>query len=221
MRAVTAVLASAVILVCLLSAQSPQSLDERYLTWTAQQAEAIGKNGYRRGRVGRLFDTRLLKTERSYNYKLAATWLTPEVIRATVRLLQLRSRRSDDEAREMVNNAVGVADTVVMVEIDPREGSGVIPLDWEAFLQPKDAPDRAVRGANAPGLRDVPALAGVLRRNYDYDRFWLKFPLETAAGVPLLSASDMEIELVVRIHDKEGRVSWPIPPSVRGGPGTE
>jgi hypothetical protein len=34
----------------------------------------------------------------------------------------------------------------LIVDIDPREGSGVIPNDWEAFLQPKGRPEAAVRG---------------------------------------------------------------------------
>jgi hypothetical protein len=101
------------------------------------------------------------------------------------------------------------------VEIDPREGSGVIPNDWQAFLQPKDRPDAAVRGTVKPELRDVKALAGVLRRNYDYDRFWVAFPMVSTAGAPLLAATDANAELVVRIYDKEGRVDWPIPPSMR------
>ena len=40
------------------------------------RAQAIGKAAYVQGRVGGIFDTRILKTERSYNYKLAATWMT-------------------------------------------------------------------------------------------------------------------------------------------------
>lgn len=95
--------------------------DEGYLTWTAKQAEAIGTSAHRRGRVGGVFDVRMLKTERSYNYKLAATWLTPEVIRATARLLQLRSRLSDAETRDLVAEAEAISGMVVMVEIDPRE----------------------------------------------------------------------------------------------------
>lgn len=184
-----------------------------YLTWSAKQAEAIGANAYRRGRVGGIFDVRGLKTERSYNYKLAATWLSPEAIRATARLLQLRSRLSEADARALVAEAEAIRGTVVMVEIDPREGSGVIPRDWEAFLQPKGHPARAVRGVVAPHLRDVKALAGVLRRNYDYDRFWVVFPLETDDGF-LFTTSDRVAELVVRIHDKEGHVEWPVPPSI-------
>ena len=218
MRLAAGMIAAAA-LSALLSAQAPPpappTAESVYLGWSAQQAEAIGKQAYQRGRVGGIFDTRILKTERSYNYKLAATWLTPEVVRATARLAQLRSRYSDDETRRLVHDAEAVADTVVMVEIDPREGSGVIPLDWEAFLQPKDAPARAVRGENAPALREVPALAGVLRRNYDYDRFWVKFPLRTRDGKPLFTDGDAKAELIVRILDKEGRVSWPIPKSIK------
>lgn len=198
-----------------LSLSGSERADDVYLTWSAKQAESIGTNAYKRGRVGGVFDMRMLKTERSYNYKLAATWLTPETIRATARLLQLRSRLSDAETRALVAEAAAVAGTVVMVEIDPREGSGVIPTDWEAFLQPKGQPARAVRGVVRPQLRDVKALAGVLRRNYDYDRFWVVFPLRSDGSV-LFGGSDRLAELVVRIHDKEGRVEWPVPPSLFG-----
>ena len=192
-----------------------QAAGERYLSWSAAQAEAVGRQMYQKGRVGGIFDTRLLKTERSYNYKLAATWLTPDVVRATARLLQLRSRLTDVEARALVEEADRVAGTVVMVEIDPREGSGVIPNDWEAFLQPVGRPEMAVRGEANPQLRRVKALAGVLQRNYDYDRFWVVFRLKTPEGEPLFSERDQRAELVVRIYQKEGHVEWPIPESVR------
>lgn len=188
---------------------------ERYLGWTAPQAEGVGRQWYAKGRVGGLFDTRILKTERSYNYKLAATWITPEVVRAVARLLQLQRRQADDEARAMVKAGDAAGDTIVMVEIDPREGSGVIPNDWSAFLQPKGRPERAVGGRLEPRLRDVPALAGVLRRNYDYDRFWMVFPLRTSDGQPLFRSNDLEAELVVRIYDREGRIAWRVPDVVR------
>jgi hypothetical protein len=191
---------------------------EEWLTWSAARAQGIGKAAYVRGRVGGLFDTRLLKTERSTNYKLAATWMTPDVVRATARMLQLSQRLTDDEARALVAEADAAGDTVVMVEIDPREGSGVIPNDWNAFMQPVLADGkagRAVRGQNTPTLRDVKALAGTLRRNYDYDRFWVVFPLTHQDGTPVFPTDSTAGELVVRIHDREGRVKWPIPPSVR------
>jgi hypothetical protein len=136
------------------------------------------------------------------------------VIKATARLLQLHNRTSDDDTRRIVAEALAAGDTVVMVEIDPREGSGVIPLDWEAFLRPAGADDRAVSGTKVAALRGVKSLAGVLRRNYDYDRFWVVFPLFEPNGEPLLAEGVSTVELVVRISDKEGRVSWPVPPSM-------
>jgi hypothetical protein len=67
----------------------------------------------------------------------------------------------------------------------------------------------------APKLREAKALAGVRRRNYDYDRFWVVFPLTGADGQPLFRERDVEAELVVRIYEREGRVTWPIPGSIR------
>ncbi len=195
-----------------------QASDDAWLQWDAARAQAIGKAAYAQGRVGGIFDTRILKTERSYNYKLAATWLNGDVIRATARILQLTGRLSDDDTRRLVTDASAVGDTVVMVEIDPREGSGVIPNDWSAFLQPatpRGAEARAVRGTSRPELRDAKALAGVMRRNYDYDRFWVVFSLRHADGKPLFGPGDAEAELVVRIADREGGVKWPIPSSLR------
>jgi len=194
---------------------SSQGTSDTWLTWSADRAQTIGKAAYVRGRVGGIFDTRLLKTERSYNYKLAATWLTGEVIRATARTLQLTQRLTDADAKLLVAAAEAVGNTVVMVEIDPREGSGVIPLDWTALLQPAGIESRAVRGENTPKLREVKALAGVLRRNYDYDRFWVVFPLRHPDGTPLFAPGAVEAELVVRIADREGKVKWPIPASLR------
>lgn len=188
--------------------------NDEWLSWTRARAEAIGKAAYVRGRVGGIFDTRLLKTERSYNYKLAATWLTPDVIRATARMIQLTERLSDDATRALVTEAENAGDTVVMVEIDPREGSGVIPRDWMAFLQVEGA-TTAVRGVDTPTLRTVRALSGVLRRNYDYDRFWVVFPLKHDDGRPLFSANSASAELVVRINDREGKVTWSIPADLR------
>ena len=207
-------------LVCFAAALCPLFLDaqpglDAYLSWSGKQAEAVGLPMYRRGRVGGFLDTRLLKTDRAYNYKLAATWLTPDVIRATARLTQLRERLSEAETRALVKEAEVAGDTVIMVEIDPREGSGVIPNEWQAFLQPKGRPGDAVRGSVTPRLREAKALAGVLRRNYDYDRFWVTFSLSATNGRPLFSSGDQDAELVVRIYQNEGHVEWPIPASLR------
>jgi hypothetical protein len=105
-------------------------------------------------------------------------------------------------------------ETAVMIEIDPDEGSGVIPLDWEAFLQPKEAPDRGIAGRNTPAFGDAKLLSEGFPRNYDYDRFWMVFPLKGPRG-PLFLETDEEAELVVRIYGREGRVRWLISPSLR------
>jgi hypothetical protein len=167
------------------------------------------------GRVGGYFDLRVKSTNKSYNFKLRATWLTPDVVRAGARLIQLQERLSDAEAKALVAAAEAAADTIVLVELDPREGSGVIPLDWSAQLQPKGHVEGpASRGSLMPRLRDLPVLKGVDKRDYAYDVFWVGFPLERE-GAPLFSHDDQEAELIVRIEGKEGRVTWPIPASIR------
>lgn len=209
---------SAALVVALIGALGgTQAADDAWLSWPASRAQAIGKAAYVQGRVGGIFDTRILKTERSYNYKLAATWMTPEVIRASARTLQLTQRLSDAEAKALVAAAEAVGGTVVMVEIDPREGSGVIPGDWSAYLAGASdgSSGRGIRGENNPALREVKALSGVVRRNYDYDRFWVVFLLTTPEGKPIFARDDTHAELVVRIADREGRVKWPIPESLR------
>lgn len=191
-----------------------------YLGWTREQAQRIGQGMRANGRVGGLFDLRVVHTERSYNYKLRATWLTPDVIRATARLAQLTDGLSASETENLVKEAEAVRDTVVLVEIDPREGSGVVPLEWQAFLglegaQPGDP--SIVKGKSVPALRDVRALSGVYRRDYNYERFWIVFPLRSGAGRDMFADSASGADLVVRIYDKEGRVSWPVPDSIGAG----
>ncbi len=193
----------------------PVAAADDWLRWPAPTAEAVGKAMRQQGRVGGYFDLRVTGTSKSYNFKIRATWLTPDVIRAGARLLQLQEGLSDEEARKLVASAEGAADTVILVELDPREGSGVIPLGWTAHLQPKDRPQApAVKGSLMPRLRDVPVLKGVDKRDYAYDVFWVGFPL-ARDGVTVFGPEDREAELVVRIEGKEGRVTWTIPPSIR------
>lgn len=193
--------------------------DDSYLTWTSAQAMHVGRSTRVNGRVGGIFDLRVVHTEHSYNYKLRATWLTPEVIRATARLAQLADRLGNEQAEALVAEAGAVGDTVIMLEIDPREGSGVVPLDWTASFGPTGSqPGEAVmvKGRNQPGLRGVRALAGVFRRDYNYESFWLVFPLTRESGEPLFPhGASEQAELVVRIYNKEGRVKWAIPESVK------
>ena len=205
--------------VTLVGLASPgQTTDDAWLQWSAARAEGTAKAAYMEGRVGGWLDTRILSTDRAYNYKLAATWMHYDVVRATARVVQLRERLSDEETRALVTQAEAAGDFVVMVEIDPREGSGVIPNDWSVFLQPVFADGRSgrpVRGVAAPKLRDVVALSGVRRRNYDYDRFWVVFSARQPDGTAVLPGEALQAELVVRIAGNEGRVRWPIPATVK------
>lgn len=59
------------------------------------------------------------------------------------------------------------------------------------------------------------ALAGVKKRDYDYDVFWIVFRLLNDSGEPIFSSGVSDAELVIRIYDKEGKVSWLIPDSIR------
>jgi hypothetical protein len=191
---------------------------EPWLSMRAEQSMALGRSMRANGRVGGWFDTRILSTDRSYSYKLRATWLTPDVIRATARLEQLRRYLTDDATRQLVAEAEAAGDTVVMIEVDPQEGSGVIPLDWVVLLQPRRDDERVsnpVRGTSVPRLRRLEALAGVEPRDYDYSVFWVVFPLVHDDGAPLFTDAHREAELIVRIYEKEGRVHWPIPQSIR------
>ena len=198
--------------------QQARPTDEDYLTWSADQAVSIGKNGRVSGRVGGAFDLRLIHTEHSYNYKLRATLMSPEVIRATARLEQLRLHLTDDQTRSLVKEADQVNGLVALVEIDAREGSGVIPLDWRSSLQPhgskNDSPN-SISGTNEPSLRNVKALSGVARRDYAYDIFWVVFPVSNSEGKPIWEHAPDSIDLVVGIYNKEGRVTWSVSNSLR------
>jgi len=213
-------MSAALALAVLLAATAPGTAggDDAWLGWDAKFARSQGLAMRATGRVGGYWDGRSVHTEHAYNYKLRATWLTPEVIRATARLDQLAEGLSDKATRELVAEAEKAGDTVLLVEIDPREGSGVVPLDWVAMLGPRTDDKNQAMGVNGtivPGLRDVRALAGVAQRDYDYERFWVVFPLHDDEGHALLPADSAEAQLSVRIRDKQGHVTWPVPESIR------
>ena len=72
-----------------------------------------------------------------------------------------------------------------------------------------------MRGTSISKLRKVKALAGVAKRDYDYDRFWVTFPLLDDDGNVLFDDSVKEAELLVRIVATQGRIRWQIPESIR------
>jgi len=197
-----------------LSAQS-NSADskEAYLSWNARQATKIRESWRIKGRVGGFLDTRILSTDKSFNYKLRATLMSPEAIRATARIEQINNQLSDKETNALVIAAEKIESLIVLIEIDPREGSGVVPNNWRALLKPKDAEQNsssAVRGINRNDLREVAALKGSVNRDYDYDIFTVEFPLKDEDGDSFLKTVPAEIELTVGIYNKEGRVSWKV-----------
>lgn len=205
------------IIACLVAGALGQD-NEDWLSWSVQRADGVGKAARVQGRVGGIFDTRILSTNTSYNYKLAATWMSPEVIRASARKAQLTDGLSTEETKLLVAEAEIAAQTVVMVEVDPREGSGVIPNDWIAMLHPVSAQGQVgpgVRGHLDQKLREIRALTGTAKRNYDYDRFWLVFPLQREGAIDLVGSDTIQLELVVRISGKEGRVRWPVSAAAR------
>lgn len=198
--------------------QPTSNAGDDYLSWTANQANDIGKRWRANGRVGGALDLRVIHTEHAYNYKLRATLMAPEVIRATARLEQLRMRLTDAQTRALITEAEKTQGLVVLIEIDPQEGSGVIPLDWRSALRPKGAKEDSlltIPGINTPALRHVKALAGVARRDYAYDAFWVVFPLKDEQGKPIWDTPPDAIELVVGIYNKEGRVTWPVSEQLR------
>ena len=205
----------------LLLAATLTGAEDDFLGWDARQAKAIALATRVNGQAGKSLDFRVTGTDRSYNYKLRATWMTPQVIRAVARLQQFAKALTGEETRKLVTEAEAAGEIVILVEIDPRVGSGVIPNDWVALLGTRTgqaAASRAVRGVSNPKLRGLPALAGGAPRDYSYEMFWVVFPAKGEDGQPLFSAADKEAELSVRIHGKEGKVRWPVPDYIRGKP---
>lgn len=139
-------------------AQSKTNDNSQFLTWNNKTTISKGASWLAQGRVGGFFDGRVLETNKSYNYKLRATLMAPEAIRAAARMEQLRSRLTDDETRSLVSQAEQ-ENLVIIIEIDPREGSGVIPNDWRAFIHSKySSANESIRGLSNINLKSYKAL---------------------------------------------------------------
>ncbi len=192
---------------------SISQLDRDFLSWNAKQTIQFGETWREKGRIGGLFDGRILSTDKSYNYKLRATLMSPEAIRAAARREQLRNGLTVDETRKLVVEAEKENSLILLVEIDPREGSGVIPNDWRVLLNAKGSgteSNKPIRGVKNQSLGEILALKGVSNRDYDYDLFWVAFPLKDESGKPFWNSVPTELELVVGIYNKEGRVTWKV-----------
>ena len=197
-------------------AQSEPSFGSlQFLTWDKKTTLSIGESWLVKGGVGGFFDGRILETNKSYNYKLRATLLSPEAIRAAARMEQIRNRLTDVETKDLVTEAEQ-ENLVILVEIDPREGSGVVPNNWRAFIHSKNFPaNESIRGVNKSNLRNYKALQSVIKRDYDYDMYWISFSLKDKNGIPLWKSVPNELELIVGINEKEGRVRWKVTEELR------
>jgi hypothetical protein len=163
------------------------------------------------GQVGGSLDFRVMSTDRSYNYKLRATWITPDVALGAARVLMLSKGFSHAQAQEVMEAANAPESWLLLVELDPREGSGVIPRDWIARFGSRDMESRQAVGKEVTADGVWRSLLSAFPRDYSYDVFLMRFPRNDPSGASLLQPGDREAELVVRIYNKGGRVRWKIP----------
>ena len=160
------------------------------------------------GQVGKSFDFRFKSTDRSYNFKVRATWMPPQIIQARARLEQIAKGLTATETKTLVADAQAAGNLIFQIEIDPREGPGIIPGDWVALL---GNTHHLVRGINSPQLRNLPALAPLAPRDYAYEIFWVVFPTKAEDGQQLFSTADRETELRVQIAGKVGKIRFQVP----------
>ena len=185
-----------------------QSATGDFPSLTEKQARQRMADFRKNGQVGGSFDFRVTNTDRSYNYKLRATWITGEVAGAAARILMLARGYSEEKARASLLSLES-SKTYILVEIDPREGSGVIPRGWTANFGPRDSSDSQVPGAVLAADSAWRDFLSAFPRDYAYDVFFIEFPVNMQGAA--LTSSNTEVELTVRIYDKVGKVRWRIP----------
>jgi len=67
-----------------------------------KEARRIVQSMRAKGRVGGSLDLRVTSTDKSYNYKLRATWFTPGVLRAVGRLLEISKGLSPSDVEKIM-----------------------------------------------------------------------------------------------------------------------
>lgn len=83
---------STIVVLPVLSRATGVTQDRSYLGRSEKQSIEIGKRMRQSGRVAG--ERSIFNTDRAHGYKIGATWMAPEVIRATVRLEQIHSKVS-------------------------------------------------------------------------------------------------------------------------------
>jgi hypothetical protein len=61
----------------------------------------------------------------------------------------------------------------------------------------------------------VKVFRGVTKRDYEYDVFWVAFPLLDKNNKPVFGEQVSTIELFIGFYKKEGKITWPISTSLR------
>ena len=192
------------------------SAQDGYLNWSEKQAEQIIRNMRSAGRVAGGQGLFSFKTDKSISFHVRATWFTPDAIRATTRIQQLRRRLSNEQTSSLVSRAESEG-MLFLIEIKAYEGSGVIP-DWQAFLQPKNTSRESVNqilsGVEVTKSEAAEVLAGGLVRDFGYQQFWVSFPWCKNAPARQAILSNRQTELIIRIEKKEGRLEYTLPSSL-------
>ena len=192
------------VLSCLLLPGQDQQVSEKR---ARQTIAAMRVNG----RVGGSWDFRVTSTDKSYNYKLRATWLTPQVFEAAGRILEFSKGMAAADVQGLLKELTADPAHYVLVELDPREGSGVIPRDWLSRFGPKGDDERQVVGQVVAEQGSWRTLMSAFPRDYAYDVFVVRFPVSTGERGSLIQPADKEVQLRVRIYNKVGTVDWRVP----------
>jgi hypothetical protein len=164
--------------------------------------------------TGGSLDLRVIRTERSY--KLRTTLLAPEVIRATTRLAQITEGLFDLHTRALVVDAEAAQGRAVLVELEAREGSGLIPLVWTALLQLHSEGVEAsgsVRGTSIPECGMFgrwPAVSSANTQTGSLGRSFFCTPMMAGRSSPRQMARlNLWFGSIARLEKSDGRYQDP------------
>ena len=197
------------------AAASPAA-SEPFLRWSEAEARRAVLDARRSGSAGGLLDGRVNDTHRAYRYKVRATLWTPRALRGAVRLAALRDRLGDAEALAMLAAVEARPLQLASIEIDPVEGSGILPRDETRFFLQRPGDEAAsVHPVEAPELSALPLFRKFEKRDWAYELLVVAFPRELASGEALAGPAVRALELVVDIAGKVERLTFPIAPDGR------
>jgi hypothetical protein len=193
-------------------ARIPGPVTAPFLRWSEADARRVVQGARQTGTAGsRLWDGRVKDTHRSSRYKVRAILWTPRALRAAARLVQLRERLSNAETLALLAAVESRPLHVASIEIDPIEGSGVLPHDeTRFFLQRPGDESASVRAVEATDITGLPLFHKFEKRDWAYELLVTAFPRALESGEPLAAAGAAALELVVEIGGKGEHLSFPL-----------